>query len=106
MGLVPRTLTREDVVPVTALIAAFELADDGTAELGAAEVAAISDRPDLAPADTLAVFDGGTLIGWGDVYQGRAEADVTPSRRGRGLGAKLLAWTEERARARAMAEVR
>jgi mycothiol synthase len=48
--------------------------------------------------DSLLVFDGGTPVAWAEVYRGRAEADVLPSHRGRGLGSALRTWTEERAR--------
>jgi ribosomal protein S18 acetylase RimI-like enzyme len=38
-------------------------------------------------------------IAWAEVSNGRrAEADVRPDRRGRGIGAAVLAWTERRAR--------
>jgi GNAT superfamily N-acetyltransferase len=45
----------------------------------------------------LLVFEGGDLAAWADHYRGRAEADVRPTHRGRGIGTALLSWIEARA---------
>jgi len=46
------------------------------------------------------------VVGWASVAGGRAEADVHPAWRGRGIGSTLLAWTEARARASGAGRVR
>ena len=100
-GLTRRPMTPEDVDAVTALIAACEIEDDGAAEIDRDDVASIFDRPypfDVA-LDTSLVLDGETPVAWAELHRRRAEADVHPSHRGRGIGAALASWSEERARA-------
>jgi mycothiol synthase len=57
-------------------------------------------RPSFDPAsDAVIVMQGSRPVGWAEVYRpGRAEADVHPEHRGRGIGVALLGWTEARAR--------
>ena len=98
-GLTSRAATRADADAITELIAACELDLDGVAEIDPGDVQMSFGRAGYDPArDCVLVFEGDELVGWADVHQTRAEADVRPSHRGRGLGAGLLAWTEARAR--------
>lgn len=98
-GLTSRAPTRDDIGALTELIAACELDLDGVAEIDPGDVEMSFGRAGYDPAlDRVLVHEGGRLIGWADVDRERAEADVHPSHRGRGLGTALLAWTERRAR--------
>ncbi len=104
-GLTTWTATRSDAAAITALIAACELADNGLAEVHPTDV---EQSFDLAndEASVIVVEAPDQLVGWATLADGRADVDVHPGWRGRGIGAALLAWTEERARAAGMPEVR
>jgi mycothiol synthase len=104
--LTSRPATPEDVPAITSLIAACELHDDGEAEIDPDDVAFTFDRAGAAADDTIVVFDGEDLVAWGDVYKERAEADVHPERRGEGIGSRVLAWAEARARETGQPRVR
>lgn len=109
-GLPPRLrvrpLTRADAGTVTALVADCERHDDGVAEISESDIHAVWSQPslDLAQA-SIGVFDGHRLVAGGEVVAGRAELDVHPSRRGRGIGSALMRWSWERARADGRSEV-
>lgn len=100
-GYTSRAVTPDDIDTITELVAAADLHDDGVVEV---------DRDDIVPdfgqlgfdpaADAVLVLDGDDPVAWADAYREKAEVDVRPSHRGRGLGAALLAWSEEWARAR------
>ncbi len=97
-GLTSRPATPDDIGTITELIAACELDLDGVAEIDPGDVEMSFGRAGYDPArDCVLVLDGAELVGWADIHGGRAEADVRPSHRGRGLGTALLAWTEWRA---------
>ena len=99
VGLTSRAATRADVDAITELIAACELDLDGVAEIDPGDVEMSFGRAGYDVArDCRIVLEGDALVGWADVHGTRAEADVRPSHRGRGLGLSLLAWTEGRAR--------
>jgi mycothiol synthase len=96
--LTARPATRGDAAAINDLVAACELADDGSVEMDEEDAVMGFGRVGFDPSeDTTIVFDGDLLVGWAEVYRGRAEVQVLPTRRGRGLGAALLAWTEARA---------
>jgi mycothiol synthase len=100
-GLTARTATPGDAHAIYRLIAACEQDLDGRVEIEPEDIVVDLARPGLDPArDTVLVHDpGGRLVGRAQVVKvHRAEADVHPAVRGRGLGAELLAWTETRAR--------
>jgi len=93
-----RSATRSDVAGLTALIAACEMALDGTAEVSPMDVenslgrAATEDDVIVAEAD-------GQLVGWATVLGDRATVDVHPAWWDTGLGSSLRSWTEAQARA-------
>jgi len=104
-GLTTRPATRSDVPAITALIAACETADNGVAEVHPTDVEQSFDLAD-GQAGVIVVEAPDQLVGWATLAGGRAEVDVHPAWRGRGIGSTLLVWTEARARAAGMAEVR
>jgi len=95
-GLTARPADAADVDALTDLIAACEIANDGVAEVHETDV---RQDLDLAGTGDIVVVEGPAgLAAWATIHRERATADVHPEWRGRGLGAALLAWTEERAR--------
>jgi ribosomal protein S18 acetylase RimI-like enzyme len=101
VGYRSRPATVADVPAIHELVAAAERArgDGGRAETDLDRVAADLARPGLDLAtDTLLVHDAaGALAGRAWVNR-RSEVDVHPAHRGRGLGAALLDWVDDRAR--------
>jgi ribosomal protein S18 acetylase RimI-like enzyme len=97
-GFTWRTADAGDVPTITDLIAAAELTDDGVVEIDPDDVAGTFTRSSWVPDDCVLVFDGERPVAWAELDRERAEADVRPEYRGRGLGTALLAWTEVRAR--------
>lgn len=82
------------------LVAGAERFDDGVAEIALSDIAAEWGRPDFdLETMSIAVWQGDELAASGDVFKGRAEVDVAPAHRGRGLGTALLPWTWAVARA-------
>ena len=99
-GYEARPSTRADLGSVFRLVSACERFDDGAAEVALSDIAADWDRPDFDLATmSVSVWHGDELSATGDVFMGRAEVDVAPAHRGRGLGAALLRWTWQIARA-------
>ena len=97
-GLSSRPATAADADAIYELIATCELADDGVVEVDRHDITVGFERHGLEPElDTLLVFEGKDLAAWADLYRSRAEADVRPTHRGRGIGAALLSWIESRA---------
>jgi ribosomal protein S18 acetylase RimI-like enzyme len=105
-GLTFRPATRDDAGRIFDIIAACETADDGSVEVVREDVEVGFERRGFDPArDTQLVFDGDDAVAWAEVYRRRAEADVRPSHRGRGIGRAILAWTEVTGRAHGDADV-
>ena len=104
-GTTARTATRADVATITALISAGEIADNGVAEVQVADVEHAFDLAD-EPAGVIVVEARDQLVAWATVADADADVEVHPAWRGRGIGAAMLAWTEERARASESAQVR
>jgi mycothiol synthase len=98
-GLRSRPANAADAEAIYELVASCEFADDGVVEVDRYDVTVGFERHGLEPdLDTLLVFEGGDLAAWAEFYRGRAEADVRPTHRRRGIGAALLSWIEARAR--------
>jgi GNAT superfamily N-acetyltransferase len=99
-GLVARPMTQDDVPGIFIVVSECERAADGAAELAMSDVEADWRRPDFDPSTmSMGVFDGDELVATGEVFKGRAEVDVLPAYRGRGIGTALLRWTWDVARA-------
>lgn len=105
-GLIARPASRDDVADISALIAACEAANDGVAEIHPDDISILFDRIAVEPGELIMVEDGGALVAWADRFGERAEVDVHPGWRGRGIGRALLGWTEARARDAGAARVR
>lgn len=95
-----RPATQEDLESTYRLVADAERHDEGHVEIALSDVAADWDRPafDLETMSIM-VWDGDDLAAAGEVFMGRAEANVAPAHRGRGIGSALLPWTWAVARA-------
>ena len=106
-GLVARPLRETDLDAVVAMVNACELYDTGEVMLERADLVADAGADGFDPsADWVGVFDGDRILGWGILEQrNRLATDVHPDARGRGVGAWLRAWSEERARAAGSAGV-
>ena len=101
-GLTQRAMvpTDTDIDAVTDLVGAAELHDDGAIEIDREDVQTDWARPgfDLAT-ESVGVFDGDRLLAEAEVFKGRrADVNVHPEARGRGIGTALLRWTEDLAR--------
>jgi GNAT superfamily N-acetyltransferase len=99
-GLQARSLAPTDAVSVYRLIAASELEELGEALIDLEDIEGDWKRPSLDfERDTLGVFEGDQLVAAVELSaSGRSQADVHPQYRGRGLGAYLIVWTEQRTR--------
>ena len=101
-GLTARPATTGDAQAIHRLIAACEHDLDGRAEVDLDDIVSDLARPGMdLMQDTVLLHAGDRLVGWAQVmFKGvRAEADVAPAQRGRGIGTWLLDWTEARSRA-------
>jgi GNAT superfamily N-acetyltransferase len=100
IGLTTRPLRLEDAERVFELLATSEEHDVGEAAIDLEDIVGHWQRPsfDLAK-QAIGVVSGDELVAFGEVSKGRyAEATVTPSWRGRGIGTWLAAWTQAEAR--------
>lgn len=99
-GYQARPVGLADLEAVFRLVAECERHDDGAAEVALSDIAADWSRPDFDLATmSITVWRDDELAASGDVFMGRAEVDVAPAHRGRGLGSALLPWTWQVARA-------
>jgi mycothiol synthase len=98
-GHLSRRLTRDDAQAVTDLVAATELDVDGTVEIDVSDVRVDWERPnfDLATM-SVGVQHGDDLVAFAEVYRGRAEVEVHPAHRDKGIGSALMRWTWDAAR--------
>lgn len=92
----------DDAGAVLELVNACELQDLGESLLDAEDLAGDWQRPSFdLTTDSICLFDGPRLVGYGEVYKGRrADGCVHPDARGRGLGTALMHWTWDVSRAR------
>ncbi|HEY5904454.1 MAG TPA: GNAT family N-acetyltransferase [Actinomycetota bacterium] len=99
-GYTARPSTADDLEATFRLVAAAEEHDDGAAEIARSDIAAEWERPDFdLEAMSITVWHDDELAASGDVFMGRAEVDVAPAHRDRGIGSALLPWTWAVARA-------
>ncbi len=100
-GLTTRPARQADLRAVTELLRGAELVDRGEAEITPDDVASVWSMPDFdLDKESKMIFDDDRLVGYGEVYQWRAEATVHPDARDRGIGTGLVAWTEHATLAR------
>jgi mycothiol synthase len=106
-GLVARPLRETDLDAVVAMVNTCELHDTGELMLERADLVADAGAEGFDPsADWIGVFDGDRIVGSGILERRhRLFTDVHPDARGRGVGAWLRTWSEDRARAAGSAEV-
>jgi GNAT superfamily N-acetyltransferase len=99
VGYEARPATADDMAAIHDLVTACERELHGRVHTDPGGIAADLSRPGLVmELDTLLIHDrAGELAAWAWVNR-RSEVDVHPRHRGRGLGASLLDWAEERAR--------
>jgi len=105
-GLTTRAITTGDIDAVVTLTNACELHDVGFTMWDAADLS--SDfRLDTVDAslDTIGIWGGQRLVGWGFVPDRFVWVDVHPDARGQGIGSWLRRWTERRARERGLDRV-
>jgi mycothiol synthase len=100
-GLRAAPLSAADTGAVTSVWRACEEHDDGLAEVVEADVVAFLGRPSFHFArDTVGVRDGDALVAFAVQLGVRITfAHVLPAYRGRGIGAWLLRWSQDAARA-------
>lgn len=91
-----RPLTTGDARAVFELMAQSEVEALGEVVIEEADIVGDWQRPSFDIArDSIGVFDGDRLVGYAEVYLGRwADAGVTLSHRGRGIGTALAGWTQ------------
>ena len=93
-GYRARSLTPGDVQPVTDLVAATELEVDGEVEIDVSDVQGDWNRPSFdLPTMAVGIEHDGRLVAFAEHFRGRAEVEVHPDHRERGLGTALLRWT-------------
>jgi mycothiol synthase len=102
-----RPATWDDVDAVTSVVAACEAFDEGVVGVDREDVVADWQRPSFdLRAESAVVLDGDRIVAQVDVFQGRADANVHPDRRGRGIGTWLLGQAERIAGAQDVAYAR
>ncbi len=101
-GLTARALTMDDSRAVFEVAALQEQHDLGKVEIEAADIVADWQRPSFdVGSQTIGVFDGETMVGYGEITgHDRGDAAVHPSYRRRGLGTTIAAWMQNCARGR------
>ncbi len=98
-GFSARPATADDVDTVVGLVSACGIAEYGVPDVDTEDVLAAWATPGFfLDKDNLIVeSQGGDPVGYLEILWGRTEAVVHPDWRGRGIGAYLLARSEQRA---------
>ena len=93
-GLSARALTMGDARSLFELAALQEQHDLGKVEIELADIVADWQRPSFeVGSQTIGVFDGETMVGYGEITgHDRGDAAVHPSYRRRGLGTTIARW--------------
>ncbi len=101
-GLTARALVLDDARTVFEVAALQEQQDLGRVEIEAADIVAAWQRPSFdVGSQTIGVFDGAGLVGYGEITgPDRGHAAVLPSYRRRGLGTAIAGWMRDCARRR------
>lgn len=87
----------DDLAIVFELTDAAAMADAGERLLDIDDIRTDWQHPGLDVAtNTVLVFEGERLVAWAQIHDERADADVHPEWRGRGIGRALVEWTEVR----------
>lgn len=94
-----RAPAAEEAEAVTQLIAACDIADYGTPDIELDDVLVDWGRPGFdLDKDAVVAVENGRIIGYAAITRsGHRDAYVDPEHLGRGIGSRLLAWSEERA---------
>jgi mycothiol synthase len=93
-GYTARPARLDDAEATFRLVADGERADDGGSDIALSDIRAEWQRPDFdLETMSITIWQGNELAAAGDVFLGRAEVDIAPAHRGRGLGSALLPWT-------------
>lgn len=101
-GLTLRNAAFDDAAAVIEVVNAAEVVDVGEEVLELSDIEADWASATLSlDQDVLLVEDGDRLAAWAQVEHERADANVHPDYRSRGIGLALIEWTEQRALERA-----
>lgn len=104
-GLSVRIATPADTAAIVDLAAACQLANDRGYEVHPRDVGQALDLGGVGGVIVVAGADG-RLVAWASLEVERAEIEVHPGWRGRGIGTALLGWSEARARSTGAPRVR
>ncbi|MDX2379150.1 MAG: GNAT family N-acetyltransferase [Acidimicrobiia bacterium] len=94
-GLTSRGARPDDARRVFELIEAVDLVDIGEKMVDLSDIESDWATPERRIADDVLLVElDGELVAWAQVNRDRADADVHPDHRGRGVGLALIEWTE------------
>ena len=104
--LTSRAATIDDARTVVDLANAASRFDIGIDSLDLDDVRTAWESPTIdLELDTVIVLDGERVVAAAELDEERAEVEVHPDARGRGIGSALVTWTERRARERGAARI-
>ena len=99
-GCTTRAPALADDELVFAILTTCEALELGEAQVDLEDIRSDWRRPhvDVAGDGIFVLDETGTAVGYGEVISGRAEGNVLPTHRGRGIGTYIAAWIAARAR--------